>query len=176
MWPKEPLPLPCPGTWKGAPVVWEGAGRTPLASPFLPLPGPVWPEAEPASSRSSPRRPVSPPWRGGTSRPVPSHPALCHHPPFPAPRSGCSGPRSSGPQLGAHAGQEQSSVCYSCVATVPPARPCPPPPSPICCPAQALHPPLCLVPPLVAGPLSMRVLAPARAGGVNLGPLSSLLS
>lgn len=72
MWPKEPLPLPCPGTWKEAPVVWEGACRTPLVSPFLPLPGPVWPEAEPASSRSSPRRPVSPPWRGGTSRPVPS--------------------------------------------------------------------------------------------------------
>ena len=91
MWPKEPLPLPCPGTWKGAPVVWEGAGRTPLASPFLPLPGPVWPEAEPASSCSSPRRPVSPPWRGGTSRPVPS-------PTLPRPPAvGIPGPEAPGP-------------------------------------------------------------------------------
>lgn len=165
-----------PRDLEGAPVVWEGAGRTPLVSPFLPL----WARF---GQRQSLLLHVA-----ATGGLFPSlegrHNPLCAitHP-SPPPRSGCSGPRSSGPQLGAHAGQEQSPVCYSCAATVPPARPCPLPPPPICCSARALHPPLCLVPPLVAGPLSMRVppwpwpeLNYSHAGGGDLGPLSLPLS
>lgn len=156
-----------------------GRGRQDPISLSLPaLAGPVWPEAEPTSSRSSPRWSVFPPWRGGTTPSVPS-PTL---PPPPPPAAGVPGPEAPRPSWAPTQARNKA----QCV--IPVRQSCHLPGPALCLsrPSVALpgpSPAPLFGPPLVAGPLSMRVpswprpeLNCSHAGGGDLGPLSSPLS
>lgn len=116
--------------WAAISLHWFGWGWQDPISLLLPLPGPVWSEAEPASSCSSPRRPISSSRRGCTSSSVSS--------PTPGRWAGVLGPTAQG-LCRAPTWARNKARCVTPAVTMPPAQPCPPPPQPICCSVQVSH-------------------------------------
>lgn len=166
-----------PRDLEGAPVVWEGVGRTPLVSPFQPLRARFGQRQSLLLHVAAPGGLFSLP--GGAAQPP-----LCHHPhsPPPPPAAGVPGPEAPGPSWAPTQARNKA----QCV--IPVRQSCHLPGPALCLsrPSVALpgpSPAPLFGPPLVAGPLSMRVpswprpeLNCSHAGGGDLGPLSSPLS